>query len=94
MIKPISEDVREAVALHPVVLPPCAWEGGWMGKKQRVCGQPAKYEICEDDPPVPVCSFHQSRAASLGWRTRRRNAELRHSADSAASQPKETTDEK
>ncbi len=41
-------------------------------REGTICGQPARYEVGEPgDDPMPVCSEHQTRAATMGWPNRR-----------------------
>jgi hypothetical protein len=57
---------RKMVEPHGV--PQC----GATTRKGTICGQPARYEVGEPgDDPMPVCSEHQTRAATMGWPNRR-----------------------
>jgi hypothetical protein len=63
---------ESAVRSIGLVLPQCEA----IKKRGGKCGIPARYEICErDDDPTPVCSLHQTVAATHGWKTRRRQNE-------------------
>ena len=53
---------------EPHGVPQC----GATTRKGTICGQPARYEVGEPgDDPMPVCSEHQTRAATMGWPNRR-----------------------